>query len=72
MLQVDYSLFDNHVEVLLPWQPLSHYWSCDSHMDYWAFLCEAAVKWVLNAVSTGAHVMIGKVLRNRMIDLQVR
>lgn len=35
-------------------------------------LFEIAVKWVLNAISTGAHVLRGKVLGNRMIDLQVR
>ncbi len=31
-----------------------------------------SVKWVLNAISTGAHVMKGKVLGNKMVDLQVR
>ena len=30
------------------------------------------MKWVLNAISTGAHVVSGKVLGNRMIDLKVR
>ena len=34
--------------------------------------CEIAVKWVLNAITTGAHVLKGKVLRNYMVDLQVR
>lgn len=36
------------------------------------WLCEVALKWVLNAITTGAHVLKGKVLKNRMIDLQVR
>ena len=35
-------------------------------------LSEMSVKWVLNAISTGAHVMKGKVLGNKMVDLQVR
>ena len=34
-------------------------------------LLEAGVKWVLNAISTGAHILSGKVLGNRMIDLKV-
>eukprot|EP01122_Echinamoeba_exundans_P014248 TRINITY_DN6409_c0_g1_i1.p1 TRINITY_DN6409_c0_g1~~TRINITY_DN6409_c0_g1_i1.p1 ORF type:complete len:622 (-),score=94.35 TRINITY_DN6409_c0_g1_i1:69-1673(-) len=32
-------------------------------------LLEISVKWVLNAVSLGAHILKGKVFRNRMIDL---
>lgn len=32
---------------------------------------EISVKWVLNAISTGAHVLKGKVLRNLMIDVKV-
>ena len=36
-----------------------------------SYLCELAMKLVLNAVSTGAYVLFGKVLGNRMIDLQV-
>jgi N-acetylmuramic acid 6-phosphate (MurNAc-6-P) etherase len=35
------------------------------------WLAELAVKLVLNAISTGAHVLKGKVLGNLMIDLQV-
>lgn len=34
-------------------------------------LLEIYIKWVLNAISTGAHVLKGKVLRNRMIDVKV-
>jgi hypothetical protein len=34
-------------------------------------LDELAVKWILNAISTGAHVLHGKVLRSCMIDLKV-
>ena len=30
------------------------------------------MKWVLNAISTGAHIISGKVLGNKMIDLKVR
>lgn len=34
-------------------------------------LQEMAVKWVLNAISTGAHILKGKVLRGFMIDLKI-
>jgi N-acetylmuramic acid 6-phosphate (MurNAc-6-P) etherase len=34
--------------------------------------CELAVKWTVNAVSTGAHIMKGKVFENIMIDLKPR
>ena len=34
-------------------------------------LVEISVKWILNAISTGAHVLKGKVLRNFMIDVKV-
>eukprot|EP01119_Soliformovum_irregulare_P008357 TRINITY_DN2147_c0_g1_i1.p1 TRINITY_DN2147_c0_g1~~TRINITY_DN2147_c0_g1_i1.p1 ORF type:complete len:317 (+),score=59.19 TRINITY_DN2147_c0_g1_i1:780-1730(+) len=34
-------------------------------------LTEMACKWILNAVSTGAHVLSGKILGNRMIDLKL-
>ena len=33
---------------------------------------ELAVKWTLNAVSTGAHIIKGKVFNNIMIDLKPR
>ncbi|XP_078487091.1 glucokinase regulatory protein-like [Ciona intestinalis] len=34
-------------------------------------LIEICSKWIFNAVSTGAHVLIGKVFRNYMVDLKV-
>lgn len=33
---------------------------------------ELAVKWTLNAVSTGSHIIKGKVFNNNMIDLKAR
>ncbi|XP_046887450.1 glucokinase regulatory protein isoform X2 [Hypomesus transpacificus] len=41
--------------------------SCGSSLHMW----ELSTKLVLNAVSTGAHILRGKVYRNHMIDLQV-
>ena len=35
-------------------------------------LQEMATKWCLNAITTGAHILKGKVYRNIMIDVKVR
>ncbi|KAM9635502.1 LOW QUALITY PROTEIN: glucokinase regulatory protein [Trichechus inunguis] len=35
------------------------------------FQHELSTKWVLNAVSTGAHVLLGKILQNHMLDLHI-
>ncbi|XP_054845448.1 glucokinase regulatory protein [Eublepharis macularius] len=35
------------------------------------FQRELSTKWILNTVSTGAHVLKGKILRNYMVDLKV-
>ncbi|KAL5015770.1 hypothetical protein ScPMuIL_005359 [Solemya velum] len=38
----------------------------------WSYLfSEIACKWICNAVSTGAHILKGKVYRNIMVDLRV-
>ncbi|XP_045665140.1 glucokinase regulatory protein isoform X3 [Ursus americanus] len=36
------------------------------------FQHELSTKWVLNTVSTGAHVLLGKILQNYMLDLRIR
>uniref|UniRef100_A0A0P6JBG8 Glucokinase regulatory protein n=1 Tax=Heterocephalus glaber TaxID=10181 RepID=A0A0P6JBG8_HETGA len=35
------------------------------------FQRELSTKWVLNTVSTGAHVLLGKILQNHMLDLHI-
>lgn len=35
------------------------------------FQRELSTKWILNTVSTGAHLLKGKILRNYMVDLKV-
>eukprot|EP00041_Stephanoeca_diplocostata_P019841 m.432496 g.432496 ORF g.432496 m.432496 type:complete len:650 (+) comp21408_c0_seq3:177-2126(+) len=40
-------------------------------VDHMGFLGEISVKLVLNAMTTGGHVLKGKILQNRMVDLQV-
>lgn len=39
-----------------------------SGLDYYA---ELSCKWILNAITTGAHILKGKVFQNRMIDLRI-
>uniref|UniRef100_A0A8D1GPG8 SIS domain-containing protein n=1 Tax=Sus scrofa TaxID=9823 RepID=A0A8D1GPG8_PIG len=36
------------------------------------FQHELSTKWVLNTVSTGAHVLLGKILQNHTLDLRIR
>ncbi|XP_027955209.1 LOW QUALITY PROTEIN: glucokinase regulatory protein [Eumetopias jubatus] len=36
------------------------------------FQHELSTKWVLNTVSTGAHVLLGKILQNHMLDFCIR
>ncbi|XP_046519381.1 glucokinase regulatory protein isoform X1 [Equus quagga] len=36
------------------------------------FQHELSTNWVLNTVSTGAHVLLGKILQNHMLDLRIR
>jgi len=35
-------------------------------------LAQVGIKWILNTMTTGAHVLKGKVVGNLMIDVQVR
>ncbi|XP_071119150.1 glucokinase regulatory protein-like [Haliotis cracherodii] len=39
--------------------------------EFWQLYREIATKWVLNAVTTGAHILKGKVFQNNMVDLKV-
>ena len=44
-----------------------------SHADHMIqCVAQMGIKWVLNALTTGAHVIKGKVVRNLMVDVQVR
>lgn len=43
------------------------------HYHAWRQLYrEMATKWTLNAVSTGAHILKGKIYQNIMVDVKVR
>ncbi|XP_038655879.1 glucokinase regulatory protein isoform X2 [Scyliorhinus canicula] len=59
-------LFSITISVTWP-VTLSNYEGCYIQM----FQRELSTKWILNAISTGAHVLKGKVYYNYMIDLKV-
>lgn len=43
------------------------------HYQTWNQLYrEIATKWILNATTTGAHVLKGKIYQNIMVDVKVR
>ncbi|XP_067678979.1 glucokinase regulatory protein-like [Haliotis asinina] len=39
--------------------------------EFWQLYREIAVKWVLNATTTGGHILKGKVVQNIMVDVKV-
>ena len=61
---------DIEVVLQLDWEVVERLWPFDV-ADQRILLTELALKWLLNAVTTGAHIMKGKVLGNKMVDLQV-
>ena len=70
------NLFGNKCLVNLKQPPgselLSHNLLASVFTDFMSkCLMEISIKWILNAISTGAHVLKGKVVRNFMIDLKV-
>ena len=38
---------------------------------FWKSQHELSTKWVLNTVSTGDHILLGKILQNHMLDLRI-
>ena len=44
---------------------------CSRVSVFQKFQRELSTKWVLNTVSTGAHVLLGKMLQNHMLDLRI-
>ena len=58
------------VHVVLP--SLDRYaLSYNRHKFLETYVAEVSLKWVINAVSTGAHILKGKVYKNYMIDLKL-
>ncbi|OWF47883.1 glucokinase regulatory protein-like [Mizuhopecten yessoensis] len=66
-----YDQFDKSVTLTLPADDIKSSVG-DGIWDQWQQLYqEIATKWVCNAVTTGAHVLKGKVFQNIMVDLKV-
>ena len=61
-------LFDNCIVILDSTQPISS--SEILNMPGVDFYQEMILKWIFNTVTTGAHILQGKVLENYMIDVQ--
>ena len=53
----------------VPLRPLLPFESTNLHLK--SALDELDMKWKLNAISTGAHIIKGKVFKNLMVDVQV-
>jgi hypothetical protein len=67
-LQVE---FEVEVELDLPWSSLKMLWPFHWNSYTAAMFEQLSVKLILNAMTTGAHIIKGKVLGNKMADLQV-
>ncbi|KAI6651985.1 Glucokinase regulatory protein-like [Oopsacas minuta] len=61
-------LFDNCIEILNPKNLLSS--SEILNVTGIDFYEEIILKWILNTITTGAHILQGKILENYMIDVQ--
>ncbi|CAH1773385.1 unnamed protein product [Owenia fusiformis] len=55
----------------LPWDECEELIGADLLSMCWMSLVEISSKWICNAISTGAHIMIGKIYQNIMIDVKV-
>ena len=64
--------FDLEIRVGLPWSSLISLWPFQWDKLTAAIFAQLSVKLILNAMTTGAHIIKGKVLGNKMADLQVR
>ena len=61
-----------YLPLSLPWGDVTEEVVKDSLHFIEPLLVQIAVKWVCNAISTGAHILKGKVYQNIMVDLKVR
>ena len=63
---------DKTINIELPNSMIRDILGDDIMTSMWRHLVEISCKWILNALSTGAHIHKGKVYKNYMIDLKVR
>ena len=73
-------MFQYSATISLPWNKILQDIKCTG-VTTWSeplafqaaqFAMEMSVKWTLNAISTGSHILKGKVYKNFMVDLKLR
>ena len=62
----------SELELQLPWKELEEILGSDCLNICKPQLQQMACNWVCNAITTGAHVLVGKVYHNLMVDIKVR
>ncbi|XP_072017451.1 glucokinase regulatory protein-like [Amphiura filiformis] len=73
------NVFHYFAKISLPWDDILEdikctgitSWSEPHAIQAAQFAVEMTVKWTLNSISTGAHIMKGKVYKNFMVDLKL-
>ncbi|XP_041359642.1 glucokinase regulatory protein-like isoform X2 [Gigantopelta aegis] len=65
------SLFDKTVNVTLPMSEMSRTLPEQVTRGNKQLYAEMSVKWILNSISTGAHILKGKIYQNIMVDVKV-
>ena len=60
------------VTISLPWNVLDSLLTTPLVAECGQFFMEMACKWTCNIISTGAHIIRGKIYENIMIDVRVR
>ena len=63
---------ENVINIELPQSAIQDILDGTVTKHMWRHMVEQSCKWILNAISTGAHIYKGKVFRNYMVDLRVR
>ncbi|CAI9722430.1 glucokinase regulatory protein-like [Octopus vulgaris] len=62
---------NSFINLEMPWNEISDLINCKVAKEWSTAFCEFAAKLVLNAISTGAHILKGKVFQNIMVDLKL-
>jgi N-acetylmuramic acid 6-phosphate (MurNAc-6-P) etherase len=63
---------DVEVKISLPKEKLASLIGDRAVEQFSMLFEEISAKWICNAITTGAHIMKGKVFQNIMVDLKVR
>lgn len=62
---------NSFINIEMPWHKISNLINSTVVKEWSTAFCEFAAKLVLNAISTGAHILKGKVFQNIMVDLKL-